>query len=484
MPVSSGTHSSTFSANYSDLYGFANYKSIGEAMSGSFLTIKAGEAKITIFGSMIENQKERMFELNQNLTSDAVHEALHFDNPIVDQYHLDDKSAYSGSYIGEMVYGFINHDDGLPDLPKKNPFLITRGVKGSLVSSNPLTPGKVYTTDSDGVSSIGRDSQGLANHNRYLFGETNISANRGSFLTAVKVIDKHERIFDTIMPDMKDYARRSGMTVIPHGTLSIIQGTINGKFNEETISSANGVALATPVSNKKAFPYVTDKPRKKLDQNILFFDALSADPLSGGTQLKSYGLKASLGDSKFQPVVANAILFKNGTNIKLKTTTSTVSGDVFITICPPYTTASNSRPYSIPYGANSFMYGIENIRATYTSAYFRHDRYGQFRDLLEQRRDGKFLFTSQASDSFRKPSSPQDGPVQCVFVKSEDGLTITSPYNTDCSNMSTEATSSMPYFDDESRNKANKLPGSGIVRIVGATTVAPSFYTATPVTLP
>ena len=111
--------------------------------------------------------------------------------------------------------------------------------------------------------------------------------------------------------------------------------------------------------------------------------------------------------------------------------------------------------------AYGFAYGILNTRPQKTAAIFRSDRFGQFRDMIEQRQDGK-IFKTRGGRSIRAPGNRlyqrgglksagslgvQDGPVQCVFVDADDGQTIVSPYVTDCFNMSTECTSSIPFRD-------------------------------------
>ena len=108
---------------------------------------------------------------------------------------------------------------------------------------------------------------------------------------------------------------------------------------------------------------------------------------------------------------------------------------------------------SVAYG---FAYGIQNIRPQKSKAIFRFDRYGQFRDMLEQRQDGKFflskrpehfqekmkqteLYTSVAHrpGGSQSPSGEQPGPIQCVFVDGDAmAKTVVSPYATDSRNMS------------------------------------------------
>jgi hypothetical protein len=73
-------------------------------ITGSQLTIKAGEAKITFFGSQIQSGKENLTITNQPLVTDAIHEAL---DPqlVVDQYQIENEYSYVGSRKEEYVAG-------------------------------------------------------------------------------------------------------------------------------------------------------------------------------------------------------------------------------------------------------------------------------------------------------------------------------------------------------------------------------------------
>jgi len=94
-----------------------------------------------------------------------------------------------------------------------------------------------------------------------------------------------------------------------------------------------------------------------------------------------------------------------------------------------------------------WKYGLHSALEDYTSAYYRQGRYGQFRDMLEQRKFTK-IFAPNSQDRIQTiPSSP----VTVKFVDSEGKLTI--PENTQSQNLSFEATSSLPYFDLLSRNR-------------------------------
>jgi hypothetical protein len=107
-----------------------------------------------------------------------------------------------------------------------------------------------------------------------------------------------------------------------------------------------------------------------------------------------------------------------------------------------------------------FKYGLYHAVQQYSSAKFRPNKYGQFRDMLEQRLDTRFY----SENSGR--STISSSPVQARFVSS-DG-TSESPSKTSCSNLSQFVTSSLPYFDGVARNRGPIVPadlGLSIVSI-------------------
>ena len=78
-----------------------------------------------------------------------------------------------------------------------------------------------------------------------------------------------------------------------------------------------------------------------------------------------------------------------------------------------------------------------------TMAVFRRDRFGQLRDMLEQRLDTKFY---DMSAKILKTAAVE------VRFYDRSGI-ITDPLRTLSSNVSFEATSSFPYTDGIARNR-------------------------------
>ena len=97
-----------------------------------------------------------------------------------------------------------------------------------------------------------------------------------------------------------------------------------------------------------------------------------------------------------------------------------------------------------------WKYGLINGFAYNSSAVFRRETFGQFRDMLEQRQNAPF-FRGQDSDD-NKTSNVSRPAVSIMFVDPDTGDT-TSPANTHSQNLSKFSTSSMPYFDGQVKDR-------------------------------
>ena len=90
--------------------GLGRANAINSIMSGSFMKMVRGEASITLFGSMIREGVEAPSSLNQNLTSDAIHEMIHETGPY-DQFNISSRWELSSSYTDQLIFGrYVPHD--------------------------------------------------------------------------------------------------------------------------------------------------------------------------------------------------------------------------------------------------------------------------------------------------------------------------------------------------------------------------------------
>ncbi len=108
--------------------------------------------------------------------------------------------------------------------------------------------------------------------------------------------------------------------------------------------------------------------------------------------------------------------------------------------------------YSVGPIIRGWKYGVYNGLPSFTKAIWRPHRYGQFRDMLEQRLYTKLYIMN---DTTLPTNNTQQGEtVGVVNVKFVDKFgNLTKPENTWSFNLSLEATSSMPYFDGVAVNR-------------------------------
>ena len=67
--------------------------------------IKIQDTKVKLIGSQIQNNKEFHEGLNQNLTSNAIHEAIGSE-PVVDQFQTSNSATLTGSFLDQYPYHF------------------------------------------------------------------------------------------------------------------------------------------------------------------------------------------------------------------------------------------------------------------------------------------------------------------------------------------------------------------------------------------
>lgn len=331
---------------------FMNGASLG--LTGSFLKILSRQASITLFGSMIREGVEYHDTLNQNLTSPAVHEAIYSDT-VVDQFEVENRSLFSGSYIDSLVTGTLTPGGG-------------RGIAASAVAE----PG--------GINSIGAS---------------------GSLFRGMTATNGHERFYDSIPPEIVGYLQATNrVSLIGVSDAGVATVTLDpAKYFAES----GTYRMPYPYNNELARVDHADDKRIRLVTNV-----------GAGATITGKSLRQAL--------------FK----IAEKVGRPDVTGE------NPH--ADN--------GAMAFRYGLWNIEPSFTRAVFRYNKFGQFRDMLEQRIDTKFQLSANPENG--TVNGTIQGP---VFIRFKGG----NPVATNTSNLSVEATSSLPYFDGVVRNRESPL---------------------------
>jgi len=82
----------------------SKYASNFSHITGSFLRITDKPCKVTLYGSMIKDGVEHLPSLNQDLSSNSIHEIIGAE-PVLDQFQIEPRSSYYGSYLDDIVTG-------------------------------------------------------------------------------------------------------------------------------------------------------------------------------------------------------------------------------------------------------------------------------------------------------------------------------------------------------------------------------------------
>lgn len=299
------------------------------AITGSFLRINSSVCRVILHGSSIKDGVEYPPSLNQNLSSNSVHEIIGAE-PQLDQFQIEPISSYHGSYLDEIVTGSM---------------------------ATPIMGGVFFqTTDQDNSRRvISRVSQGQA-------GTT------GSLQRFVKMSDRVERTYDSCLPDIFTFVSQSNIG-LTGSDAKIGQGVFSDGLQE--------YLKFLP----RQFPFTDDPTR--------FFDPegeltlLRSDTTSGDDQVFAYRTLADaaaadpddVSDARMRDLV-----FRVGWKI-----TNRRSSLSPLPLAHRLQNAQDATLSERPFNSGTFRYGISNVDAEFTSSRWRYDRYGQFRDMLEPR---------------------------------------------------------------------------------------------------
>lgn len=206
-------------------------------LTGSHLKVGTKPCKIVLYGSLIKNNEEILPNLNQDLSSNSIHEIVGA-APQLDQFQIEPMSSYYGSYLDEIVTGSM---------------------------ANPTLGGFVFdTTDQDNSRRvISRVSEGQA-------GTT------GSLQRFIKISDASERTYDSCLPSYVEMlslqSDLSEYTYKGVGTRRFTGGTFASVYENEDLSQ----------SAVKQFPFAGN-PIRNLEREPGILQAgadISSDPIN------------------------------------------------------------------------------------------------------------------------------------------------------------------------------------------------------------
>lgn len=417
-------------------------------LTGTFaqVTIPAGGATLTLYGSLIRDSVEFHETLNQPLYSNAIHEALHFDNPVLDQFDTEPRANLSGTYVDDYVTGSLE---------------LNRGVVGSNVTGIP----------------------GTATSTSLLLSERLVTASQLTSLTRnPRHVTVGERYFDTLLPRPDEFIPIGG-GYVASASVGVAQSVVTEEtayFAFDLGASSNGIA-----DNlwHKSYPF--EPIYSGLNRNLDPLAGVVVDRDTNGSAvsarearkfivIRTYGTSGGSINDVF--MADYRVDFPSAGNFRLTTPSNDdVIRDIYgigddrclggglgwhnmpsakrLTGAAELTADTDVSAVGIQ--IRGWKHGVYSGFPTNTTAVFRRDRYGQFRDMLEQRLDSRFYDTvGSLGPAGGNAPGPRSPAVVCRFVDFEGA--DTKPNTTYSSNQSLHATSSVPYFDGVVKNRADE----------------------------
>ena len=498
------------------------------------LKMLAGPSRIVLYGTYVKDGKPYATTSGQKLDSNAIHEAIHYDNPVLDQFLVGSDDDYMGSNLEYHITGSIFADDSRSDYMLK-----TRGVAASQASGNLLFSGSLqrfvraieekevyFDTLQQDPFDIAK-ALGGSTRDQVLLGADAISKYTIVNLNVTKQphVTSSAEYIDELFPGytyafahgwqdsfpfeqkFSNVRRKTDLSLRFAGdTTAVYRLTAPFQSNDRTTAAYNlfssvaaGNVNISPYlgyNNTEAAASITGPsnrlPGSKDVYDYTFYDTY--DPgqtgspkyvYEGGIDMTTIGDMANVRQSNYQ-------------ESSFPSTWALAAGDNSSTDGDAYGKSQNNSKYQrqffagltgwgrenrkqldfswwryfnrtlyigtgsdgIPWQTDSvrgaanfrhptgFKYGYMNCDHLSPSAIFRSDRYGQFRDMLEQRMYSK---TYYKGDEDRSPGE-SEAVVSVIFLDGE-GNPISDASATSCFNISTALTASKPYIEgDTSRS--------------------------------
>ncbi len=436
------------------------YRTPSELVSNHDVQIPTGTLRITLYGDLIKEDREYHDTLNQRLETVELWETIG-EEPALDQFDVAYTHELSGSYLDRnnifrqvpYVINILGAGDaggaGLTDT-----LFQFRNDVGHFASVTPTVEQRTWTTLANGDGTIIWPNARFAYELR--------KSNRNPVFTAFD-----ELFWDTRIPNPPEVAAICNPKyVLATDLVSCLE--INALYSSDASDlHASPFEVGSTTGGIRdwfmSYPYESRYSRAQ----YTFYSNLTKDLFQrafsnvhaafGKYQLYEYDdLSIELGDFSGSHSSCKRFLASEGyiTNTKFGTGYVPLKKPEFIKfffgIGNGIGTYDNGHVRGRQFiGSTSettadirgWRYGMMNAFPMYSTSIFRRDRYGHFRDMLEQRPDTKYYIDDVVRES----------PVQIRFYDREGNLT--DSLLTLSSNLSIEATSSFPYTDGIARNR-------------------------------
>lgn len=485
----------------------------------------SGSVNIVLYGSLLKEGKEFHDTLNQPLASDAVHEIVVGNDPVIDQFETDYRELFVSGNYDDFVDGNLISRITRPD--GRNVF-VTGSVIGSKVATNVLSRGsrgRIFSKHNARSAPVPGTSE--FDFSTSMAFRLQPYFEKAGTVRLSQAVDATERFWDSLLPAVNQCFLANGAGIFMLRTATI--------GNPATVDQRIGflwfdyqLPAWFPTWGKlldgiwtKAFPYeprYSTIPRQQfIEKSFIanyevdffgsypsyqpgvftiaprpltgfFFGPVGArqpsnppiepthvnpttDPLFNGVSPYDFryhnylfscdvDLQSNLTSSAGVADVTKALFGFGDINNMISTslgTNTTFGTNHYVDSRVKYFDANNWGAWFSPGPViRGWKYGIYNGLPTFSKAYFRQDHFGQLRDMLEQRPLTKYYQSSEKTTTstilnFRQGTTPSAVTVKFVDAAGK----LTKPENTWSQNLSFEATSSVPYFDGETRNRTD-----------------------------
>lgn len=411
--------------------------------------IPQGVAFLTLFGSFVKEDTEFHDTLNQRLETNELHEIVGND-PVLDQFDVVSNFELTGSILDRfsvertvpyLFYGSSN---------KVSSSFETQRVFSSYIEQNPASrwSTQFQWTSASLISTLKKSSKNTTLMSDEMFWDTRVpdpnqvfrkynasgvrlaggdaslpESSIGGVVTSGRVIYTHtaSELSVTGESQIGDWV----MTYPFEPKFSEVSTTFSNLLKGDFFNQNLGGATKYQFLNTDSISIEFGRPgRRKFASEI---DSLGSPQTQGVGLPEFIKFFYGIGDGN-SPIDNNHVEFTN-----------LASNGVRTRAC-----------------LRGWKYGLYSGFPTVNKAVWRRDRFGQPRDMLEQRLDTKFYIPANVQgDGENKVQGILTSPVSVKFVDSAG--VATRPEYTYSSNLSNEATSSMPYFDGDVRNRENPI---------------------------
>ena len=386
---------------------FSDYPNVGEGSVADFrLRLAPGKGKVVLYGSMLRDGREFHQGLNQHLTSDSIHEdvqssATDSSPYCLDQFQVEYYQTYSGSYSDYAV---------TPIKSRKPP--------------------------------VGVDRLGLVPHS-IVGGQ---AGNTGSILRGVRLVDLNERFLDSLFVDPQAVARaNSNKFRVMDTSISSTPPPI--AFYPMGSATAGGVVSNPDRTWPRSYPFddryggldlerVSNPTSPRMRINDLINDGADVTTYRGEI-LSNFSVVAGPQDPGDSSNRVYTFLDFNSTSVAPPLVEQNREflkfffgfGDSIDYKLPKVfknIKAGSSANFRIGHEVEirGFKYGLISALPTFTSAVYRRDRFGQPRDMFEQRQYSAFEQHRFTLDS----DNPQDNQGLRVDVPGQKAAPVSTRF--------------------------------------------------------